>query len=301
MPIGQTPTLQANPALSQLVRETDPLLQENLPPTASALWDLRPDSHPLLVLALSDLFGYTAGRFDPDELPNQGLLRRRFYDLVGELVYSVRRTRIEIRDAFASSEQIASFQGCVNAIPDIARKRLRLFNNIRMLPDRPGSFLITDFAIEVDEDVADNVREAVRASGFNLRDDPLLQRHGIRERVRDLVTQHRRDPHQTPRHAICFNETDPSDLHLLEITDRAPSLGDGSIEGVGFVAGDTIPGARSIILYLTTPNDLRLALRSNPSHPAIRSLRSHQCWFVYPEDDGASFYRDFPEFGAARP
>jgi hypothetical protein len=79
-----------------------------------------------------------------------------------------------------------------------------------MLPDRPGAFLITDFAVEVDADVADQVRDAIRASGFNLRGDALLQRRGIRDRVKELVDRHRRDPHQTPSHAICFNLSDPS-------------------------------------------------------------------------------------------
>jgi hypothetical protein len=301
MPIQHAPALEANEALSRLVTQIDPLVEEMLPATASALWDLQHEPRPLLILALSDPFGFATGRFAPEELGNRGQVRDRIHDLVAELVYSVRRERLEIRDAFATSEQIANFQLALNGIPNIADKRLRLFNNIRMLPDQPGSFLITDFAVEVDGDVANQVRDAIRSSGFNLRGPPLLERDGVRERVRELVAEHRLDPHQSPRHAVCFNLSDSSDVHLLEVADDLTPNGDGSVEGVGFMAGDTIPGARSIILYLTSPTDLRHALSRNPSHPAVRALRSHDCWFVFPDDEGVSFYRDFPEFDEPGP
>ena len=105
---------------------------------------------------------------------------------------------------------------------------------------------------------------------------------------------------ELPINAMCFNVRDPIDIHLLEIADQVASLGDGSLEGVGFSAGASVPGARSIVLYLTSPEDLRLTLRVHPHHPAIRALQSNECVFILPSDEGQAFRAEFPEFGARR-
>ena len=56
--------------------------------TARALWDLGRDkqARDVLMLVLTDPWGSAAGDFAPDELRNAGNLRRRFYDLIDEMI-----------------------------------------------------------------------------------------------------------------------------------------------------------------------------------------------------------------------
>jgi hypothetical protein len=71
-------------------------------------------------------------------------------------------------------------------------------------------------------------------------------------------------------------------------------MGDGSLDGVGFNAGTSVPGARTLVIYLIHPNDLLLAFERQPDHVFFRELRSHQCKFVYPDDGGQAFTEAFP-------
>ena len=298
MSIQLSPEIESDARLLPRVKNSEQMIEGLLPPTARAFWDLKHDEggRPLLTLALSDPFGYAAADFAPEDLDSPNETHRRVYDLVGELIQSVRRVRIEARDRFISADEIADFQQRLNAIPNIAIKRPKIYNRVQSSPTSSGRFLMTDIAVDVDGDVAELVKQALRDSGFNLREDPLLQRHGMRERVRELVEQHRRDQGPLPRYAICFNMQDLVDLHLLEICDDVRNLGEGTLEGLGLAAGDSLPGARSIVLYSASPADLRLAARRDPNHPAVRGLRERNCWFVMPDDNGDSFYREFPEF-----
>ncbi|OYV85813.1 MAG: hypothetical protein B7Z73_12840, partial [Planctomycetia bacterium 21-64-5] len=104
----------------------------------------------MLTLALSDPFGYAAADFAPDELAPTDHLRRRVDSLVGELVQSSRRERIEIRDAFVTAQQIEDFRQRLSAVPDIAAKRPKLYNRIQMSPSDSNRMLVADFAVEVD-------------------------------------------------------------------------------------------------------------------------------------------------------
>ena len=298
MSIQLSPEIESDSRLLPRVKNSEPIIEGLLPVTARAFWDLKRDEggRQLLTLALSDPFGYAAADFAPEELDSPNETRRRVHDLVGELIQSVRRERIEARDRFVSAAEIADLQQRLNAIPNIARKRPKLYNRVQSSPTSSDRFLMTDIAVEVDGDVADLVKQALRDSGFVLRGDPLLDRPGMKDRVRDLVVHHRRDQQVPPRYAICFNRQDPADLHLLEIADDLRDFGGGTLEGVGMAAGDVLPGGRTIVLYLATPDDLRLAARRDPNHPAIRHLFERVCWFVFPDDDGESFYHEFPEF-----
>ena len=302
MSVQLSPHLQSNDELSRAVNAIQTLLESYLPRSADAIWDLTRDerNRDVLVLALSDPFGYAVGKFAPDELTSQEQMVRKLNDLVGELLTSTRCARIEIRDALCTTEQIAELQSRINAIPDIVRRRPRLFNQVQMSPSDPSHMLIREFAIEVDEDVADRVRQAVRESGFYLRDDPLLERRGMLDRVRELVDQHLHDGQAAPKYAFCINISNPDTLHLVEISEEAPYIGDGSLDGVAFAAGDALPGARSIVLYLTSPDELRLVAVRNPHHPVIRDIQGRRCIFVYPDATGDAFFREFPDL-AERP
>ncbi len=304
MSIYLTSGLEEQHDYADRARSVDAMLSELLEQhsrTTSALWDLRERDHrPVLTLALSDPWGYASADFAAEEVGPTAEMRRRLTDLIGELMASSRRERIELRDAYATATQLDVLRQQLGQILDIDRKGLKVHNKIRFLPEHPDRFLLTDFAVEVDASAADAVREVIRGAGFVVRDDPLLRKPGVLDAVRQLVESHCRDGQPRPRHAICFNVHDPLDLHLLEIADHVASLGDGSLEGVGFAAGPTVPGARSIVLYLTSPEDLRLTLRVHPYHPAIHALRSNECVFILPPDEGKSFHEEFPEFGSPR-
>lgn len=279
------------------VHQCDAFLDKLLPSIARAYWDLRTDERgrPLLVLGLSDPFGYASADFAPDEIQSSDNLHRRIDQLVSELIQSARRQRIEIRDAFVTPQQIEDFRNRLNSIPEIAKKGVKLYNRLQMAPSTSDRMLLTEFAVEVDADIAEQVKQVVRDSGFNLQGEPILNRHGIKQRVRDLVALHLKDDQPTPRYAICFNVDDAIDIHLLEISDDAPDVPEADIEGIGLAAGDAVPGARSIVLYLVTPAGLRRAWRQQPQHPLFRDLRGQRCWFVYPDDGGIAFYHEFSD------
>ena len=155
---------------------------------------------------------------------------------------------------------------------------------------------MTDFAIEVNQPFERAVREVAEACEFRLRDDPwLIQREGVREALLRLVDQHRSDGQPNPEFAICFQLQDRDTIHLLEVSEQAPDVGDGSLEGVGFAARGVVPQARTLKIYLAHPNDLRAAFRFNRTHPLFHDLRNGYCDFLFPDDRGEAFQRTFPE------
>ncbi len=306
MPSQFSPALESRRELADAVRLTDrilmPMLQERSQ-TARALWDVGQDQQrgrDVLTLAMTDPWGYAAGDFAPDDLTNQEQMRQRFDDLIGEMIVPRRqqepRERIEIRDAFISADQLEQFRQRLGNIRDIQNARVRLHNQVRFLAQRPERYLLTDFAVEVNQPFADAVREVIRECGFQLRDDPwLIKQEGVREALLRLVEQHRRDGQPAPEFAVCFRLQDRNAIHLLEVSSRAPELGDDSLDGVGFSARGVVPHAESLKVYLTHPNDLRATFRTNRDHPFFHDLRNGDCDFLFPDDHGDAFRRDFPE------
>ena len=305
MPSQFSPALESRRELADAVRQTDqilmPMLQE-YSQSAKALWDVGQDQRrrDVLTLAVTDPWGYAADDFTPEELTNQEHLHRRLHDLVGEMTAPRRqqepRERIEIRDAFITADQLEQFRLRLGNIPDIQDARVRLHNQVRFLAQRPERYLFTDFAVEVNQPFADAVREVIRECGFQLRDDPwLIRREGVREALLRLVEQHRRDGQPAPDFAVAFLLQDRAAIHLLELSNYAPELGDDSLEGVGFSARGVVPQVGALKIYLTHPNDLRTAFRTNRDHPFFRDLRNGNCDFLFPDDHGDAFRRAFPE------
>lgn len=305
MPSQISPKLETRTELVDTVRRIDrilmPMLQRHSQ-SARALWDVRQDprGRERLMLALTDPWGYAAGDFAPDDLTNEDELRRRFHDLIGDM--NVRRgrqqphERIEIRDVFADLEQLENFRLRLGGIRGIEGARLRLHNQVRFIAERPERYLLTGFAVEVDQPFANAVRDVVQQSGFQLRDDPsLIQREGVRDALRRLVDEHRGDGQPAPEFAVCFQLQDRETVHLLEVSSDAPEVGDDSLEGVGFSARGVVPCAELLKIYLTHPNDLRAAFQRNRDHDFFRDLRAGNCDFLFPDDEGGAFYSTFPE------
>ena len=122
MAVELSSRLAKSDAMSGLVHKYEDFVESELPRTANALWDLSQDyeHRARLTLALSDPFGYAVTHFALDEIDSREEVQSRVHDLVDELLRSVRRERIEIRDTFASVEQIRGLQLALNAIPMIA-------------------------------------------------------------------------------------------------------------------------------------------------------------------------------------
>lgn len=305
MPSQLSAILEERGELAEPVRRADrvlmPMLLEHSQ-TAKALWDLGHDAQgrDVLTLAITDPWGYSAGDFAPDELSNEGRLRERFHGLIGDMIIPRRaqspRVRIELRDAFATAEQLEQFRRRLGGLPEIERAGLRLHNQVRFLPQKPERYLFTDFAVEVNQSFEAAVREVAVACGFRLRDDPcLIEREGVHEAIRALVDQHRRDGEPSPEFAVCFQLQDRDTIHLLEISPQASETEDGTLDGVGFTARGIVPQARSLKIYLSHPNDLRVAFQTNRTHPLFHDLRNGNCQFIFPDDGGHAFRQAFPE------
>jgi len=270
--------------------------------TARALWDLAGDelAPDTLTLVLTDPWGSAAGDFAPDELRNEGQFRSRVDDLIGDMIMPRRaqesRVRIELPDAFVPMNQLETLRLRLGQIPAIERARLRLHSQVRFVPQRPENYLLTDFAIEVNQAFERPVRETVLECGFQFRDEPrLIEREGVREALLRLIKQHRNDGQPIPDFALCFQLQDRETIHLLEVSQQVPELEDGSLDGIGFAARGVIPFAHALKIYLTHPNDLRVAFRINQEHILFNDLRNRFCEFLLPDDQGTAFQREFPD------
>lgn len=305
MPSQLSPSLEQRRDLADVVRAADRVLMPMLSEyaiDARALWDLAADeqARDVLKLILIDPWGSATGDFAPSDLQNEEGFWRRAYGLVGELIRPRRtqepRERIELRDAFISTDQLEALRRQLGQIPDVNRARLRLYNQVRLVPQRPDSFLLTDFSIEVNEPFAAAVREAVVGCGFRLREDPwLIRREGVREALLRLIDRHRREGQPTPEFALCFLLQDRETIHLLEVSSEVPELADSSLDGVALPALGVVPYARTLKIYLTHPNDLRATLKNNPSHPLVNDLRNGDCDFLLPDDRDAAFWQEFSD------
>lgn len=303
MPSQLSAPLEERGDLADGVRRADGILMPMLfehSQTARALWDLAEDDRgrDVLTLVLTDRWGSASCDFAPDELHNEKQFRGRVYELIGEMIMprrnGVPRVRIELRDAFAPANQLEQLRVHLGQIPDIGLARLRLHNQVRFVQQRPNHFLLTNFAIEVDEPFAPAVREVIVECGFQVREDPwLIKREGLREALLHLVNQHRRDGQPYPEYALCFRLQDRETIHLLEVSPEAPELEDGSLSGVGFSALGVVPYAHSIKIYLIHPNDLHAAFRVNRDHQLFNDIRNNNCEFLLPDDRGEAFRQAF--------
>src|SRR5260370_28160065 len=202
MSIQISPSVEANRAIAERVRranrQIEPLLRQHSQ-TAKGYWDVWQDEHgrELLNLAISDPWGYASADFDPGELDNQGQVQRRVYDLIGWMINPIRqqprRERVEVRDRFVTTEQLESFRLRLGELPNLLDAGIQLHNQVWFLPNRPNGFLLTDFALDVNSDRANEVRQVIQNCGFLLRDDaPLLRQPDIRAASKNLVDNHRR-------------------------------------------------------------------------------------------------------------
>lgn len=201
------------------------------------------------------------------------------------------RTRIAIRDKFGNIQKLEELRQALNSIPDIAKKGLRMYNQIKL---RGDTFLIMDFAIEVDDSVEGKVKEAIQAAGFILRGTPLLDRPGVQEAVRNLVEYHCQDSKESQlKYAVWFRLEDPEDVHLLEISENVFDPGSATLEGVAMNAGDAVPGARAIVVYLASPGEFKRAIDVNKGHPAVLAVLEKNAILVHPDKQWDMLFAEF--------
>lgn len=292
---------QAN-RLRRLNQVIEPLLLQRSQ-TATGLWQAWHDEkgRTLLTLTISDPWGSAVADFDPHELELEDQFENRLKNLIGEMINPAPgrgdRERIDVRDTFTTTERLEHLRRRLECLPDLDTLGLRMRNQVRFLPNHPHGYLLTDFVVEVNAHRAEEVRTVLEATGFHVRREmPVLQKPGTRDAVKRLVQSHLAAEEAVPQFAVCFRTDDRHDIHLLEVAEDVAELGDGALAGVGFEPTNAIPGARTLIVYLVHPSDLRAAWRYCPDHPLFRDLRHGACDFIYPDDGGEVFARAFPEF-----
>jgi hypothetical protein len=305
MPIYLSSELENDEIQAERIRKVNTIIEPMLrqhSQTANGSWQLWQDEkgRPLLTLTISDPWGSAVADFTLEELDSLDNVRRRFYELIGEMInprsHSPKKEYIAIQDIFASTEQLEELRRALGSLPDLENLGLRMHNQIRFLTNRPQYYLLTEFVIEVNAERAHDVREILEKCRFHLRlEKPLLEREGVRAAVKEVVLKHQNAKEAIPRFAVCFRIDDRNDIHLLEVAEDIPELEDGSLSGVGFDARDIIPGARSLIIYLTHPKDLQLARKKQPDHVFFRDLANQGCVFIYPDDNGTKFMQVFAD------
>lgn len=157
------------------------------------------------------------------------------------------------------------------------------------------SFVVRDLSIEVDQSAVDAARRAISRAGLTLKAASLADKPEVQRAVIELVNAHRQDPTSPPRLAFWFRLDDAKDIQLLEIADDVADPGDGALDGVALGAGRSVPGARSIVIYLAAPSEVHKAFEINPGHPAIEAMVNRNGRVVYPPDGWPSLIGEFPE------
>jgi hypothetical protein len=204
-------------------------------------------------------------------------------------------TRLAIKDKFATSQDLEKLRAALNGIQGLDRGRFQMHNRIGLLK---GGFLLTDFFLEVDENLSEQVKKAVEKAGFGVRGDAAFKNPAVRKGVAKLVARHLQEE-DPPDYAIWFGLASPSNIHLLEISRGISDPGDGSLMGVPFGA-EGIPNAKSVVLYLACPAELRKAFRVNPAHPAVVALSCGDFHVVHPKDGLARFRQYLKQLGVAK-
>ena len=297
--IEQTVSLRANGELSALAKGSDHLLDAEInrySRMASGTWDLQADEkgRPLLVLALRDPFGYASDSFAPDEFHHPEKVAVRFHRLIGNLLQSSRRVNVAIQETKLSAQQLEALRSAINGDANLLKGNPRLQNQILRI-NADGSFTVRDFSIEVDESALEAAKQAVRNAGLTLKIAPLSDKPGVLSAVQSLVTAHRQDPTSPPRLVLWFRVDDPKDVHLLEIADDVADPGDGALDGVALGAGRSVPGARSIVIYLASPSEVHKAFEVNSGHPAIEAMVNRTGHVLHPAGDWQALINEFPE------
>ena len=297
--IEQTASLRADAGLTRLVQSCDQILSDELQRysrAANAKWDIQQDANgrPLLLLTLHDPFGFASDRFAPDEIQDHQHFGARLHRLVGNLLQSSRRVNVPIRETTLSAGQLEALRSAMNADQALLDGRPRLQNQILRI-NADGTFTVRDFSIEVDASVVAAARQAVINAGLTLRGESLASSPAVQHAVAELVDLHRQDPSNPPRLVLWFRLSDTRDIHLLEISDDVADPGDGALDGVSLGAGPSVPGARSVVIYLASPSEIHKAFEVNPSHPAIEAMIHRSGRVMYPPDDWQALIQEFPE------
>jgi len=297
--IDQTNALKQDSELSDLVRGTDQLLQDELQKysrLADAKWDLQSDDkgRPLLLLTLRDPFGFTSDRFAPDEIRNRDDFPVRVHRLVGDLLQSARRVTVPIQETVLSQQQLDGLRMAINDDHDLLAGKPRLQNQVMRI-NANGSFTVRDFSIEVDESAVKAAKQAVHKAGLTLKTEALAAKDRVRQAVQSLVNAHRLGHSNPPKLVLWFRLDDPKDVHLLEIADDVTDPGDGSLDGVALGAGCSVPGARSIVIYSAAPSEVHKAFEVNPGHPAIEAMINRSGRVMFPPNNWQALINEFPE------
>ncbi|NNM87168.1 MAG: hypothetical protein HKL95_01475 [Phycisphaerae bacterium] len=203
--------------------------------------------------------------------------------------------RLAIKDKFAPSQNLKKLRAALNGIQGLGRGRFQIHNRVRL---RKGGFTLTDFFLEVDENLSSQVKKAVEKAGFGIRGDPAFKSPAARKGVAKLVARHLQAAYP-PDYAIWFGLASPSNIHLREISRGISDPGDGSLMGVPFGA-EGVPNVKSVALYPACPAELRKAFRVHPAHPAVAALRCGDFQVVHAKDGLARFRQYLKQLGVAK-
>ncbi len=204
--------------------------------------------------------------------------------------------RIAVKDKLVTSNELDKLRTELNRIPNIAQHHLQMHNRVNLAE---GRFLITDFLVDVDECLEKQVKLAITESGFQLRGGALFQQQSVRKAVKALVLQHFQHAENPPEYAIWFDLSSSSNVHILEISGKTYDPGDGSLMGISMGAAGVVPKAKFIVMYLSSPKELRRAFRLNPTHPAVVALKDGDFYIIHRSKKSADFLGRFPSLEIA--
>ncbi|HMD53181.1 MAG TPA: hypothetical protein VKJ65_01360 [Phycisphaerae bacterium] len=183
MEITKTTCLVNHPKAAELFDQLQTPLKElieTVSPNACLVADVKTDEDRSwkLHFCICDDWCHIHQCFNPDELGTGRQTWEVLEQKLAEFLQTPRNVLFKIRNGTFANDDLTQLRLSLNQIPDIAHKGLKIQNQFEFVSCSafvPAAALcISDFSLQVDASVADQVQKALEDNGFEVENKTLL-------------------------------------------------------------------------------------------------------------------------------
>jgi hypothetical protein len=183
MEITPTTCLVGHPKAAELFEQLQMPLKEIIEavsPAACLVVDVKIDEDRSwkLHFCVCDDWCHTHHSFSPDELRTGRQAWEVLEERLAEFLQTSRNVLFKIRNGTFANDDLTQLRLSLNQIPDIVHKGLKIQNQFEFVSCSafvPAAALcISDFSLQVDASVADQVQKALEDNGFEVENKTLL-------------------------------------------------------------------------------------------------------------------------------
>ncbi|HTV48857.1 MAG TPA: hypothetical protein VMG59_10490 [Phycisphaerae bacterium] len=183
MEITQTTCLMAHPEAVELFEQLQTPLREIIEavsPDAHLVADVKnaSDHSWTLHFCLCDDWCHTHESINPGECIAGPKTREMLETKLSEFLLTPRNVLFKMRDGTFANDDLTQLRLKLNQIPNIVRKNLKIQNHFEFVACGPqvaaACLHISNFTLQVDASVADQVQKALEDNGFEIETKSLL-------------------------------------------------------------------------------------------------------------------------------